>query len=334
MNITVTLTPELRLAEALIQAGIEDPAAVSQLTIFGLVNRYDLWYIRTNMAKTLRILDMGNASMRDKEIENNAFSGCVGLTSIIIPDSVYFFGLWAFYGCTGLTSFYVPKLVEGIEKNTFSGCTGLTDITVHPDNLNYASENGILYNKDKTEPIFSHGEPQDTSSPLIADYNLFPDSMTEIGEGTISEGYNIISLTIPKSITKIGDKAFAGFHQLTSIAIPASVTEIGEFVFSGCSSLIDIAVNPDNPAYSSEGGVLFNKDKTELIAFPASRLVEYTVPDSVTKIRKAAFYCACLSSVTIPDSVTSIENSTFYCSSLVSIIIPDSVKKIGDYAFF
>ena len=67
-------------------------------------------------------------------IEDFAFSGCTGLTSITIPDSVTSIGWRTFEGCTNLTSITIPNSLTSIEDGAFSGCTGLTSITI-PDSV-------------------------------------------------------------------------------------------------------------------------------------------------------------------------------------------------------
>ena len=146
-------------------------------------------------------------------------------------------------------------------------------------------------------------------------------------------------LVIPESIDgikvkEIGSYTFRYCTGLTSITLPNSLTYIGSGAFSGCTGLTSINVDINNSAYSSEYGVLFNKNKTEIITFPAGKNGTYTIPDSVTSIGERAFeFCSGLTSITIPDSVTSIGYYAFHqCTGLTSIIIPDSVTYIGNYA--
>ena len=131
---------------------------------------------------------------------------------------------------------------------------------------------------------------------------------------------------------------FSGCDSLINIEIADSVTFIGEEAFSSCDSLKSIIVDYSNTAYSSdEYGVLFNKNKTELIFYPnGNKRKSYTVPAGVKSICNNAFYsCDNLRNITISDGVTSIGEDAFgYCSSLTNITIPDSVTSIGDGAFF
>ena len=140
-----------------------------------------------------------------------------------------------------------------------------------------------------------------------------PASVTNIGDCAFTFCRSLTgSLTIPSSVTYIGLNAFADCRSLTgSVTIPASVTSIGSSAFMQCSALIIVDIA--NPNYSSEDGVLFDKNKAKLIQCPISKTGSYTIPSSVTSIGAYAFYdCSGLTgSLTIPSSVTSIETSVF-----------------------
>ena len=162
-----------------------------------------------------------------------------------------------------------------------------------------------------------------------------PNSVTSIGVKAFRDCKRLTSITIPNSVTSIGDLAFWLCSSLTSITIPDSVTSIGESAFYCCSSLTSINVSENNKNYSSVDGVLFNKDKTEIIQYPEGKInTSYEIPNSVTSIGDDAFHSyRSLTSITIPKGVTSIGDSAFYsCSSLTSITIPNSVTSIGDSA--
>jgi len=142
-------------------------------------------------------------------------------------------------------------------------------------------------------------------------------------------------VAVPGSVTKIADGAFGNCSNLTSVTIPDSVTSIEDDAFFGCSSLTVIYVDMDNPSYSSTDGVLFSKDKSELIRYPVGKAGAYAIPDSVTSIGGGAFSgCSGLTSLTIPSSVTEILGFAFNgCSGLTSVDISDSVTSIGSSAF-
>ena len=101
-DLSLCLTSELRLEQAIKEAGIEDPASVSKLTVSGLLTKDDFCYIRKNVAETLKVLDMGGAWVEENKINTYALFNCTGLTSVIIPEGVTTISENAFKNCTGL----------------------------------------------------------------------------------------------------------------------------------------------------------------------------------------------------------------------------------------
>ena len=160
--------------------------------------------------------------------------------------------------------------------------------------------------------------------------------VTEIGWSAFSGCTGLKSITIPSSVTEIGGYAFRGCKGLKSITIPSSVTEIGENAFRGCKGLTSITADKNNKNYTSVNGVLFNKNKTEILAYPNAKSSSYVIPSSVTEIGSAAFYdCTGLKSVTIPSSVKEIGIDAFSgCTGLKSVTISNGVTNIESWAFY
>jgi len=160
-------------------------------------------------------------------------------------------------------------------------------------------------------------------------------TVKEIGDTAFMGCVGLKSVVIPDSVTKIGFAAFDGCIGLTSVEIPSSVTEIGDQAFAGCTRLKSFQVDPNNDSYCAIDGVLFSKDKKQLVAYPCAKSNEFEIPYGVTEIKGGAFDCSSnLTSITIPDSVTKIGGSAFaFCIGLTSVTIPNSVTKIGCFAF-
>ena len=286
------------------------------------------------------------------EIGGSAFENCSSLTSITIPDSVTSIGIGAFVGCSSLTSITIPDNVTYIGGAVFADCSSLTEIKVSTQNAEYVSVNGVLYNKDKTTIMCYPAGKKDKNYKILDGVTkigtsafsgcssltsiTIPDSVTEIGMSAFSGCSSLTSITIPDSVTRIDMSTFRGCSSFTSITIPDNVTYIDIWAFNGCTGLTAIDVKAGNNNYTSVNGVLFNKDKTELICYPAGKTDKsYNIPNCVTNVGGWAFDgCASLTSITIPDSVTEIGWSAFEgCTSLTSITIPDSVTEIGWSAF-
>jgi len=164
----------------------------------------------------------------------------------------------------------------------------------------------------------------------------FPPSLTNIGQQAFFDCTNLDKIIFEPStsVASIGKYAFGFCSKLKSFEVPESVTYIDTVAFLGSSA--SITVQEDNPAYSAEGGVLFNKDKTALFYVPNTLAGDYEIPASVEVIKADAFYnCRKLNSVTMPNTLTSIELWAFEnCSGLESVSLPSSLNSIDSYAFF
>lgn len=263
-------------------------------------------------------------------IGDRAFADCITLSSITIPNSVTTIGNNAFSHCLRLTDITIPDSVTTIGVEAFSYCTSLTSITVNSGNTKYSSLSGVLFDKNQKNILcYPAGRP--------GKYYTIPDSVTTIGEYAFQSCEGLTDITIPDSVTTIGNNAYESCKGLTSITIPNNIKSIGEEVFVFCTGLTSIDVHSGNSTYSSLSGVLFDKNKTTLICYPAGKSeTNYTIPKSVTTIGDWAFSsCTGLTKITISHGVTTIGEDAFYnCAGLATITIPDSVTTIEKYAFY
>ena len=206
--------------------------------------------------------------------------------------------------------------VTSIGSEAFYYCTSLTQITI-PESVTSIGSFAFYGCKSLTQITI-------------------PEGVTYINSHTFYYCTSLAQITIPESMTFIGNCAFYGCKSLPQITIPESVTYISKNAFYGCTSLTGIVVEEANPNYSSLDGVLYNKDKTTLICYPAGKTeASFDIPEGVTAIGSYAFYsCESLTEITIPESVTIIGSEAFRCCrSLTQITIPEGVTSIGSLAF-
>lgn len=208
------------------------------------------------------------------------------------------------------------KKVAEIGRLAFSDCTNLKNVVI-PQSMMIIGTNAFSYCNSLQNVII-------------------PDSVICIKEGAFWNCTGLNSITIGMGVDSIEENAFFGCSSLKNVTIPATVTNIGCGVFSGCDSLQTISVDVNNSNYISENGVLLNKEKTLLYAYPAGKNGTYTIPNGVKIIKDKAFYgCKKLTGIEIPNSVTTIEENAFSdCIGLVNVTIPNGVTHIGDYAFY
>lgn len=205
-----------------------------------------------------------------KSIGNLAFNSCNSLSGeLVIPENVEQIGASAFTYCEGLTKVSIPKTVSSIGSSAFQRCISLSEISVDENNEKYCDLEGVLFNKNATT------------------LHSFPGNKTG-------------QYTVPSSVTKIDSTAFDYCGGLTGVIIPSSVSSMGSTPFINCPTLLNIDVDDANENYCDQDGILFDKGKTTLIAFPDARTGEYTIPDTVTIISMNNFEGSKLTSLYFP----------------------------------
>ena len=257
-------------------------------------------------------------------INSDVFSGCTSLAEITIPDSVTSIGSSAFEGCASLAEIVIPDSVTSIGGSAFSGCTSLAEIDI-PDSVTEIGSSAFSgctsLSKVDLPKKLSTIEAYTFSGCSSLESIVIPDGVTAIGTwseyentyygSSFSGCKSLKEIVIPDSVTSIGSSAFSNCTSLESITIGRGVESLGDEWIASCRRLENITVSPENKTYSSVDGVLFNKDKSELSAYPiGNKRSSYTIPDGVEKIGKKAFYgCRYIESLTIPVSVAEIEAS-------------------------
>ena len=273
--------------------------------------------------------------------------------SYTVPDSVTNIGVYAFFDSTNLTSLAISTNVSSIEDYALYDCPGLTAITVNTNNLWYSSVAGVLFDKRRGTLIqYPAGNAATAYTMLNTVTNIGMEAfygcpnlisvtlgtnVAIVGDAAFQYCQVLASISLPNSVTVIGGDAFAECAGLTNITIGTGVTNILAQAFLGCASVVAIAVAAGNPDFSSVGGVLFDKNQTALVLYPAaSSGTSYVIPDSVTNIVEDAFMDAYnLAGITLGSNVQSIGDSAFQeCYSLTSITIPNGVTSLGFNTFY
>lgn len=241
------------------------------------------------------------------EIQEAAFAGCAALTSISLPDGLTVIWNATFIGCRALESIVIPNNVRQIGGSAFLGCVNLRNLTLS-SNLE-----GI------------GGQAFDGCASLTS--VALPNGLQRVFHSAFA-GTRLGEVTIPDSVRILAPGAFGGIATLTSVDVPASVLELDR-AFAACVALQAINVDPANPNYTSNDGVLFNKAQTRLIDYPAGKPGPYEIPGSVREIGGGAFAAAAaLRELTIPPTVISMETSVFSGSSLRSVTISAPISRL------
>ena len=215
------------------------------------------------------------------------------------------------WGDRNIYNITIPSTIINVKDGNSYDSSVLQSITVDSNNPNYTSENGVLYNKNKTQLIRC---PEKKTSVSI------PSSVTSIEDMAFWRCESLTNIEIPSSVTNIKHGAFENCKGLTSINIPSSVTDIGSMAFSGCRGLTSINI-PSSITRITDYTFRY-----------CSNLTSVEIPSSVKRIDNAAFgNCTNLTSIKIPASVTQISDNVFEGDTNLTIIgYPDT--KAHSYA--
>lgn len=219
------------------------------------------------------------------------------IKELVIPDTVKTIGMNAFSQCKNLEKVTLGSGVETIDNYAFGYCSKIKEIN--------------LGNNVKT-----------------------------IGNSAFS-GIELTEFVMPDSVTSFDVSAFGSNNTIKKITIGKGYTNTDKYtgVLELCNrlrALEEINVSEDNTAFSSENGILFNKDKTQLIKYPLNKEGEsYVIPDTVTNIESYAFRYTKLKNIKLDDALISIGDYAFESSIIEgNLIIPDNVTNIGSSAFY
>ena len=297
-----------------------------------------------------------------------AFENCAVLTTITIPAATSSIGAGAFSGCKMLNkytvdnanivfmskddaifnklgttlirypaantrkSYTVPSNVLTIESGAFEDAKHLTEIDMGNSVGNIKS--GAFKNCAALEKITLSTKITKLEDEIFRGCKKLssvgiPSTITSIGESAFRDCVAIPSLRIPDTVTAIGADAFSGCTGMTGVTIGKGLTTLSGAAFKGCTALKEFKL-ADGAAYSVSDGVLFNKDGSRLIAYPAGKTDKaYTVGDKVTAIGVYAFEsCKNLETLNIPATVKTLAKPVIAnCTSTVIHVEPGSAAE-------
>jgi hypothetical protein len=291
--------------------------AYSMIRLTGPINDADLNYVRELATKDAAIIDLqkaeilpgGGSYMNDYKTPR---AHCIGrhlfenlsATRILLPIDIDSIGDSAFVDCNQLTSIYLPKAVENVATTAFIGCPVLEEISADGESKKFATSGGVLYNKAKSVLLaYPNG------GAAVFDTEI---TTTVIGDDAFHGCEKLRTLNMTNGVLAIGNHAFHGCTGLKKMIIPMTVKSIGNCSFYGCTGLRQFYVNPSNNNYMSVSGVLYDRTKYKLIAFPNLMATTFEIPKGITTIVSGAFGgCGNVESIIIPATVTTIEDYAF-----------------------
>jgi hypothetical protein len=203
-------------------------------------------------------------------------------TTYSIPETVLNVVEDAFGGAKNLETLEVPAATTYISGEALLGAESLKSISVDPDNLDYSSDDGVLFNAGRTALFLYPAEKAGTE------------------------------YSVPSSIRTLAGNTFADAKNLETLNLPQSTNQIWGAGFDLNQSIKTFNVSANNAVLASVDGVIFSKDLTEILAYPPARTGPYIIPSSVLTVDDDAFNRnSKVSELTVPGSVELIGSNAF-----------------------
>lgn len=293
-------------------------------------------------------------------------------TTFTVPSGVYGVSTNGFQLAKNLTTINLPASIQDLptsaEANGFTSAKKLTAIKVDPANTNFKDEDGVVLTQDgKTlvaYPFARHGVVDPAyNGPLVTmhpgEVYTIPASVETIAKGAFAQVSEITAVKL-NNVKKISAGAFYSVRNLRNVELGASVETIEDGAITGSPDFTRFAVDSNNPNYTADAeGIIYTKNKEELVLYPSGRAGEYSTLPTTKKIRRRAFYYAqkvtkvnfnsalenidndafqvttALNEITFaaPSNLTRIGTWVFYMSGLTKLELPASLKEIGSTAF-
>lgn len=246
----------------------------------------------------------------------NGSAANVTIPSTIYGNKVSAIGRYAFEENPNIKKVSMPNSVKIIDRGAFWYCGNLESVTM-PTGL---KEIGgcAFYETNLKSVVLPTGLKYISNEAFKFCYNLktvtLPNTVESLGNACFGSCTSLQSISIPNSVKDMRWSTFDRCTSLKTVTIGCGVDTMETYsVFGGCTSLENITVNSSNNNYSSANGIMYDKNKTEILVYPqAKKDTTYSVPSSVKSLGEMT------------------ANGNAY---LKTVTIPSNIKDIGDYAF-
>ena len=271
-------------------------------------------------------------------------------TEYAVPEGIYGVRTGAFQCAANLIKLTLPASLKespsSAEFTGYSSAAKLANIEVAAGNTAFKSIDGVLVSLDGKKLIaYPNAKPGAASSlpayqgvigqPSASVYKI-PDGVEIVGQAAFAQVNGLTAIEL-NEVKKLEKGAFDKQTKLRNVRLGSSVDTIEEGAFGGNQNLTAFDVDPHNPNYTSDDGVIYNADKTELVLFPGGKGGEYTTLPTTTKIRRRAFYYNnVLAKVNFNKNLEVIDGDAFQATTELKNITfeaPARVKSIGTFAF-
>ena len=271
-------------------------------------------------------------------------------TEYAVPEGIYGVRTGAFQCAANLIKLTLPASLKespsSAEFTGYSSAAKLANIEVAAGNTAFKSIDGVLVSLDGKKLIaYPNAKPGAASSlpayqgvigqPSASVYKI-PDGVEIVGQAAFAQVNGLTAIEL-NEVKKLEKGAFDKQTKLRNVRLGSSVDTIEEGAFGGNQNLTAFDVDPHNPNYTSDDGVIYNADKTELVLFPGGKGGEYTTLPTTTKIRRRAFYYNnVLAKVNFNKDLEVIDGDAFQATTELKNITfeaPARVKSIGTFAF-
>ena len=271
-------------------------------------------------------------------------------TTFTVPSGVYGVSTNGFQLAKNLTTINLPASIQDLptsaEANGFTSAANLTAIKVDPSNTKFKDEDGVVLTQDgKTlvaYPFARRGVPDPNYNGPLATMHAgevytIPNSVETIAKGAFAQVQHITAVKL-NNVKKISAGAFYSVRNLRNVELGASVETIEDGAITGSPDFTRFAVDSNNPNYTADAeGIIYTKNKEELVLYPSGRAGEYSTLPTTKKIRKRAFYYAQkVTKVNFNSALENIDNDAFQTTTAlkeITFAAPSSLTRIGTWVF-